>query len=113
MVNILLLEFIDIAFGYYAGVGFGLIFMAWYLYGLKRNKDTSIALDMKYVDPFIISLVIAVFQLAFEIAGTPIPVSFANPLEAFFYGFIFYAGVQEALKALLKWDRIDFFNTAA
>ena len=93
MVNILLLEFIDVAFGYYMGVIFGLIFMAWYLYWLKSNKDPNIVFDKKYLVPFLIALAIAVFQLVMEIYGTPIPVAFSNPLEAFIYGFIFYAGV--------------------
>lgn len=108
----MLLEFIDVAFGYYAGVVVGLVFMAWYLYWLKSSKDPNIAFDVKYLVPFLISLVIAVIQLVAEIYGAPVPVSFANPLEAFVYGFMIYAGVQEALKALFKWDKIDLFNTA-
>jgi len=111
VVNILLLEFIDIAFGYYMGTVCGLAFMMIFLYWIKHNKDSTILFDKKYLVPFLITLIIAVVQLVLEIYGMPLPVTFASPLEAFYYAFMFYAGVQEALKALLKWNKIDFFNT--
>lgn len=61
--------------------------------------------------PFIVTLGVAVLQVLLEMAGLPAP-AFASGLDAFIAGFVFWAGVQEILKAILKLDRIDFFSTA-
>lgn len=107
------MQLLDINIGtwYYFGVVAGLVFMMVYQYWLKHNKDPNLAFDKKYLVPFFVSLVIAVLQVIFEMAGLPAP-AFASPLDAFIAGFVFWAGVQEILKAILKLDRIDFFSTA-
>jgi hypothetical protein len=108
----LLLESIDIASWYYLGVVGGLLFMSYYQYWLKHNKDPNLAFDKKYLVPFLVALGLSVIQLLLEVAGLPAPALFASPLEAFWAGFIVWAGVQEILKAILKLPSIDFFNTA-
>jgi len=102
----------DIASWYYFGVVCGLIFMMVYQYWLKHNKDPNLAFDTRYLVPFLITLVLSVIQLILEVFGMPAPTPFNSPLEAFWAGFIVWAGVQEILKAILKLPKIDFFNTA-
>lgn len=102
---------INIETWYFVGVVCGLVFMMVYQYWLKHNKDPNLAFDKKYLVPFFVSLIVAVFQVVLEMTGLTVPI-FDNPLQAFIAGFILWAGVQEILKAILKLDRIDFFSTA-
>ena len=107
----MLLESIDLAWWYYIGVVCGLVFMMVYQYWLKYKSEPQ-PFDKKYLVPFLVSLIVAVLQLVLEIAGMPVPVDLTDPLQAFYTGFIFWAGVQEILKVILKLPQIDYFNTA-
>lgn len=84
--------------------------MMMYQYWLKHDKNPTIAFDKKYLVPLLIAVVLSIIQLLLEVGGMSIPIEFNSPLEAFWAGFVFWAGVQEIIKVILKLPQIDYFN---
>lgn len=95
---------------YYIGLFAGLIIWMFYLYWVKHKGNPAIVFDKKYLVPFFTSLLIAAFQIALDLMGTPVMINYPNPLEAFMAGFIIYVAIQEFIKGALKYPRIDYFN---
>jgi len=95
---------------YWFGVFLGYTLWAFYLYWVKSNKDPTIVFNMKYLHTWFVTTLIAVLQLAAELAmGNPF-VSYPDLITAFIAGFTVYFAIQEVIKGILKIEQIDYFN---
>jgi len=99
-----------ISVAYYTGLFLGLFIWMFYLYWIKHEGNPMIVFDKKYLVPFAISVLIAVFELLFEmIISAPI-VAYPDVLTAFMAGFAIYVAIQEVWKGILKYPSINYFN---
>ena len=95
---------------YYTGLFAGLFIWMFYLYWIKHEGNPIIVFDKKYLVPFFMSMLIAVFQLALEQMNTLVIIDYPNPLTAFIAGFAIFVAIQEIWKGILKYPRINYFN---
>lgn len=105
MVNIL--DLISIV--YWFGVFLGYTLWAYFLYW-RKNQNNPIAFDMKYLHTWVVTTLIAVLQLAAELAMGNSFVSYPDLITAFIAGFTVYFAIQEVIKGILKTNKIDYFN---
>lgn len=102
------MDYVSVA--YYIGLFLGLIVWMFYLYWVKHSGNPAIVFDKKYLTPFIMSVIIAAFQIALELMGNLPVIAFADPWTAFLAGFAIYVAIQEFLKGILKYPAIDYFG---